>query len=258
MSLFFRMDEMCRQQLYFLTIEPDDFSEITGKNKRDGRRSIGRNSALGSVASIEERDETESKGSNTSRHGSVHSNEAPSASRPPPSASAASVSKPFQFSDFASQPVGRAESPNVSEDSEIRAASEAVGDDLDGDDDAFHGGNDEEVFRVTTQAEMNTMMSEYRFRKRKRTLPSSSSKESPGISAATSGRKNPFLAKPPASAANSTSAAAAAADPEIADQQRASLMADSEAQVTVWNELVLVLLHLSGDLNDEQFKVRAT
>lgn len=95
------------------------------------------------------------------------------------------------------------------------------------------------------------MMTEYRFRKRKRTLPSStSSKDSPGINAKTTSRKNPFLAKPKGAA----SGIPANTDPEIVDQQRQSLMADSEAQITVWTELVLVFFHLSSDLNDAQFK----
>lgn len=201
---------MSKQQLYFLTIEPDDFSEITSKS--GGRRSMGSRgcSQLGSVASIEEVNEEETPSRRSSERSEARQSQA------------AASNKPFQFSDFASQPVGRSESPNVSEDSEIRAASETGAVDDEDDDDAFRSGNggDEEVFRVTTQAEMNSMMSEYRFRKRKRTLPSTaSSKDSPGVSAATSGRKNPFLAKPPVSATNSSSAAAAAAGTEtLADR----------------------------------------
>ena len=54
---------------------------------------------------------------------------------------------------------------------------------------------------MTTQNEFDTMMSEYRARKGKRTLPSlggaeGSGSDSPSVSRATSTRKNPFLAKP--------------------------------------------------------------
>ena len=54
---------------------------------------------------------------------------------------------------------------------------------------------------MTTQNEFDSMMSEYRARKGKRTLPSlggaeGSGSDSPSVSRATSTRKNPFLAKP--------------------------------------------------------------
>jgi hypothetical protein len=60
--------------------------------------------------------------------------------------------------------------------------------------------DDEEVFRVTTQNEFDGMMNEYRFRKGKRTLPSTSSGKEGGGDSPAAGkaaiRTNPFLAKP--------------------------------------------------------------
>ena len=76
-------------------------------------------------------------------------------------------------------------------------------------------------------------MSEYRQKKGKRTLPSTSSCDGGGGSGASNsaglaGRRNPFLAKPKTV---STSSGAGAADPDIAAQQKSSLASDSEAQV---------------------------
>ena len=115
---------------------------------------------------------------------------------------------------------------------------------------------DEEVFRVTTQTEMDSMMSEYRHQKGKRTMPSSTNSGSstdtpppPSSAGARGGRMNPFLSqrslaprtgsagggaspspssKSPLAAAASPSSQQPAADPEIASQQNASLMADSQ------------------------------
>ena len=73
-------------------------------------------------------------------------------------------------------------------------------------------------------------------------------------------RKNPFSRTRLGSVESSVGgdlagSSGGAADPEIAHQQRESLMADSEAQVAVWTELVLVFFHLSAALSDEEFKV---
>lgn len=230
-----KLDNMSKQQLYFLTIEPDDFHDLVQKPTQ---------------AKGPQSESASSRGSPASTRRSLASEAA--------SESTKAEAKPFQFSDFASQPI-RPESPNVSEDSDIRVSpttSTASTGQMTKTSKPEAGGAedevDEEVFRVATQNEMDSMMNEYRYRKGKRTLPSTSSKETPPTSAsAEASRKNPFLAKPKAS----TSSVTTNADPEIANQQKESLMADSDAQMAVWTELVLVFFNLSSSLEDNKFQL---
>ena len=44
-------------------------------------------------------------------------------------------------------------------------------------------------------------------------------------------------------------------DPDIADQQKNSLMQDSQAKIAVWTELVLVYFNLTSKLSDDQFRI---
>ena len=63
-------------------------------------------------------------------------------------------------------------------------------------------------------------------------------------------RKNPFIQRQQSSMSRHP------VDPEIEKQRTNSLMKDSEAQLSVWNELVCLMLHLLASLNDEEFKVK--
>ena len=63
-------------------------------------------------------------------------------------------------------------------------------------------------------------------------------------------RKNPFIQRQQSSMSRHP------VDPEIEKQRTNSLMKDSEAQLSVWNELVCLMLHLLASLNDEEFKVQ--
>lgn len=223
-----RLDAMSRQQLYFLTVEPDDFNDVFRKPSAGSRG--GSVSSPPPTVDLSDDDEREM-------------------------AEDGKTSKPFGFSDFKTARPMRSDSPmNVSDDSmpgdsqrkrrttgsvtfTDRADSRGSMGDLET--------GDEEVFRVTTQQEFDSMMSEFRYRKGKRALPSSSSTRdlgstgSAGGSAAATRRKNPFTAMSK-SASIARISASKDADPEIAAQQRSSLMEDSEAQVTVWTELVQV------------------
>ena len=243
-----KLDAMSKQQLYFLTIEPDDFYEMMKSPK-----SKEETSPPPATTSPPPRTPSANSGSN-SRKSSVKGSK--------PTSPTTNKPKPFTFSDFTSQSV-RPESPNVSEDSDVMTATtskiiggvmreDRLGSNTDTPTDAATatmaaGADEEDVFRMATQAEFDSMMSEYRFRKGKRTMPSSTTTP-PTSAGATNPRKNPFLAKPKSSSNANT-------DPEIANQQKESLMADSEAQMTVWTELVLVFFHLSSTVSDENFRV---
>ncbi|CAB4070466.1 unnamed protein product [Lepeophtheirus salmonis] len=102
-------------------------------------------------------------------------------------------------------------------------------------------GKSEEVLRVATQTEINSVLSEFRHRKGKQSLPSTSSIDSNGFRT----RNNPFLSSSDNNVIGNT---------DITNQQRESLMRDSEAQIKVWTELVVVLLDLSKNLPDEEYK----
>lgn len=237
-----KMDEMSKQQLYFLTVEPDDFQAVF---KQSSRESISRKSSTPS-------------GRQTPSSIISDKSDSPKAS----GITSPSPKRPFHFSDFTSQPI-RPDSPNVSEDSDTHAhklnksgSMNSTGNKDDGD--VFFN-EEEEVFRVTTQAEYDAMMSEFRFRKGKRSLPSTSSKDPPPgagtldanerSTKASRARRNPFMARVSRRISNSDET-----DPEIASQQRSSLMADSEAQIKVWTELVQVFLHLSLELSESDFQ----
>ena len=244
-----KLDEMSKQQLYFLTIEPDGFSDASGKLR------LPSTSSITEEPKIEEQEEDKPE-----KHPLNHLNKRENKLMPPRNQRMTALVTSHSDSQTLHQLnlVGQTHpmylktqlKPGETLSSEGRINSVDTEDS-----NVFNKSNslqeeDEEVFRVTTQAEMNTMMSEYRFRKRKRTLPSSSSgKDGPGVN--TSGRKNPFLARPPSNINTSQPAT----DPDIIDQQNKSLMLDSSAQLTVWTELVLVFLHLSADLDDREFRV---
>ena len=235
-----KLDNMSKQQLYFLTIEPDDFYEMCKRpSPPHSAREKERSDSNISVKS----------NSNKSQRSSSISTASPK------------EKKPFQFSDFASQPI-RPESPNVSEVSDVGPALSTSGGEPDGDEGSLKYNSEvtgEEVFRVATQNEMDEMMSEYRSHKGKRTMPSSSSVTStPPASASASvaaSRKNPFLTQKPNSSLKANNERKSNVDPDIANQQQQSLMADSEAKVAVWNELVLVYFRMSDTLSDEQFRL---
>ena len=247
-----KLDDMARQQVYFLTIEPDDFHEFVMRPE-NLKRTSQRESSMTSMPSThgsENGSEKRSERLSTDDQDLTEKQTSPSPKQ---------KDKPFQFADFVHQPV-RPESPIVSDGSEVAPGSsvhESVRErlnsgitDQDVDENTAEVADevDEEVFRVATQAEMDSMLCQYRFQKGKRTMPSSTSTP-PSSASVQASRQNPFLNRPTNQAKTNENT-----DPEIADQQRASLMADSEAQITVWTELVLVLFHLSSSLEDGQFK----
>eukprot|EP00096_Caligus_rogercresseyi_P011900 TRINITY_DN4831_c0_g1_i1.p1 TRINITY_DN4831_c0_g1~~TRINITY_DN4831_c0_g1_i1.p1 ORF type:complete len:388 (-),score=140.18 TRINITY_DN4831_c0_g1_i1:1104-2267(-) len=109
---------------------------------------------------------------------------------------------------------------------------------------------EEEVLRVATQSDINSVLSEFRHRKGKQSLPSTSSIDG-ASSSVFKGRRNPFTSS---SDSSETPSHGGGGDPEIAHQQKESLLRDSEAQIKVWTELVVVLLELSKELPDEEYK----
>ena len=62
-------------------------------------------------------------------------------------------------------------------------------------------------------------------------------------------RKNPFIIKQQSSMSRHP------VDPEIEEQRSSSLLKDSEAQIAVWNELVVLILDLVARISDHEFKV---
>ena len=261
-----RLDRLSRQQLYFLTVEPDDFHQLvfskSSRSEQDEDEEDEKAFSLATTAAAGEGDDKVKRNATDTTA---------------PSVTSEGQKRPFQFSDFASaQPSERPDSPNVSEDSDMRGTDEKVssggecertkivdsptvsrGASLSADDrqvvpPLVEG--DEEVFRVTTQTEMDSMMSEYRHRKGQRTMPSSSggSLDTPPSTASgsSSRRKNPFLFRP----SQSGSVSSAIADPEISSQHNASMMADSQARSAVWTELVLAVLDLAGAAPDKHFR----
>ena len=110
---------MSKQQIYFLTVEPDDFSEIL---KRPSTSSARENA-------------DEARGDQDQEP-----NESPDAKRP------------FQFSDFKKQPV-RPESPNVSDCSGGRRDSTSALPD-DPDDDVFKTAAEQEEVLPVDQINM--------------------------------------------------------------------------------------------------------
>ncbi len=291
-----RLDRLSRQQLYFLTVEPDDFNQIVlsrSRSQRDDGEDEGP-SVAPSVVILEQGEEK--KAEEEEAEEKVGKKDAPeeAVTNSPAKVGGDNVEqkRPFQFSDFASAqpPSDRLDSPNVSEDSDLGkgsssggrecgsngrtkvdsvATSSAVGRctasaSVSEEQTAVAADGDEEVFRVTTQTEMDCMMNEYRHRKGQRTMPSSTSTgstdtppatASAGVSAANNSnrRKNPFLSRPPASPSCAASASPTA-DPEIATQHSASMMADSVARAAVWTELVLAVLDMSAAIPDHHFR----
>ena len=165
-----KLDEMSKQQLYFLTVEPDDFQDMLKRPELPSSGSIDHPRSGGPSTPMEQSSRRSSLASNKSNQSATNSRPTSRAGSrstltlaSPQKRGVQKSSRPFQFSDFAAaQPPRGPDSPNVSEDSDARrpsvsAVSEAVG--------SVAGASaavvpdDEEVFRVTTQAEMDSMMS---------------------------------------------------------------------------------------------------
>ena len=91
--------------------------------------------------------------------------------------------------------------------------------------------------RAATPSDSQAIMAQYRNRKTLHKMPPKST------------RKNPFIER------HQTSMSRQKVDPEIEQQREKSLIKDSEAQMSVWNELVCLMLHLLASLKDEEFKV---
>ena len=174
-------------------------------------------------------------------------------------------SSPFQFSDFTRQP-NRPDSPNIDEDSENETElppqetqmvekdkyeDQKVDEDTkilkkENEDDSnvnidnlpprTQGDGKEKEDLLQIQAKQ-TVISQYKTRKSLKAMPPKNT------------RKNPFIPK------QQTSMSRHPVDPEIDQQRSSSLMKDSEAQVAVWNELVILILDLVARLNDHDFKV---
>ena len=92
---------------------------------------------------------------------------------------------------------------------------------------------DEEILNIHTRQDVKCMMSQYKRRKQRSAMPSAN-------------RVNPFIRKKTASNES--------IDPEIENQRNCSLQKDSEAQIDVWNELIVILLDLAAQLSDSEFK----
>ena len=145
---------------------------------------------------------------------------------------------PFQFSDFTRQP-NRPDSPNLSHESDSEMPPQSFenlpprtcGD----------GKEKEEVLKINTGEDVNSMMSQYKIRKQQSSMP-----------AVAPNRENPFSAKRATTRSLSRSESI---DPEIEQQRVSSLQKDSEAQTGVWNELVVLILDLGAQLEDREFQI---
>ena len=171
-------------------------------------------------------------------------------------------SSPFQFSDFTKQP-NRPDSPNIDEDSEnetdlsthetngiaeeetrenekpvilnedIEDVKEVNVEDLPP---RTQGDGKEKEDMVSTAAKQK-VISDYKMSKSMKAMPPKNT------------RKNPFITK------QQTSMSRHPVDPEIEQQRSTSLLKDSEAQIAVWNELVILILDLVARLEDHEVKV---
>ena len=166
---------------------------------------------------------------------------------------------PFQFSDFTRQP-NRPDSPNINEesDNELDISShninqiaeleiENYGSVKESDDERKSldmenlpprtQGDGKEKEDLVSMAAKQKVINDYKVSKSMKSMPPKST------------RKNPFIIK------QQTSMSKHPVDPEIEEQRSSSLLKDSEAQIAVWNELVVLILDLVARLNDHEFKV---
>ena len=125
-----KLDEMSKQQIYFLTVEPDDFSEILKRPSTSER-------IFETWPKSQYQFFLFLKGSVVESAGEPRGDQDQEPAESPGSR------RPFQFSDFKKQPV-RPESPNVSDCSGGRkdSASALPGDDPD--DDVFKSASEQE------------------------------------------------------------------------------------------------------------------
>ncbi|XP_066949043.1 brefeldin A-inhibited guanine nucleotide-exchange protein 3 isoform X1 [Macrobrachium rosenbergii] len=240
------VDKINDQPIFFLTVQPDEFptghrksleqwtksleefneqymkgkrkdSETEDKDSLSGTMTIGASHDIVDPATITKK--TEGPFSiQPERHKESHTSWSTKEEE-------AYESRPFTLADLAQ------EYSSDSEDSEILEYAE-------GDSGvASLAGGQQSVYRVVTEREIASLMTDYRRRKNQHSLPSMHREK----------RTNPFLEK-------KATRPIEPVPPEIEEQRTNSLMKDSEAHLKVWTEMVVTVFDLISQLSDSELQ----
>ncbi|XP_045615029.1 brefeldin A-inhibited guanine nucleotide-exchange protein 3 isoform X2 [Procambarus clarkii] len=219
------VDRIDDQPIFFLTVQPDEFPTAHRKSLAQWTRSLEEfNEHFTKGKKMDLDVETEDKDPIS---GTMTIGASPSCATVPSDLSIREEvheEKPFTFSDLAR------DYSSDSEDSELPEFAEGGDSGI-----ASLAGAQQSIYRVATERDIATLMTDYRRRKNQHSLPSLHREK----------RTNPFLEKRPSRPAEPV-------PPEIEEQRTNSLMKDSEAHLKVWTEMVVTVFDLISQLSDSE------
>ncbi|XP_042241028.1 brefeldin A-inhibited guanine nucleotide-exchange protein 3-like isoform X2 [Homarus americanus] len=222
------VDRIDDQPIFFLTVQPDEFPTAHRKSLAQWTKSLEefneqftKGKKIDSDAEMEDKDPlsgTMTIGGNV--HSAVIPLDIPMREEENPEV------RPFSFSDLAR------DYSSDSEDSELPEFAEGGDSGV-----ASLAGTQQSIYRVATERDIATLMTDYRRRKNQHSLPSLHREK----------RTNPFLEKRPSRPIEPV-------PPEIEEQRTSSLMKDSEAHLKVWTEMVVTVFDLISQLKDSELR----
>ncbi|XP_076031300.1 brefeldin A-inhibited guanine nucleotide-exchange protein 3 isoform X2 [Oratosquilla oratoria] len=218
------MDKISDQPLFFLTVQPDEFPTAH-------RKSLAQWSE--SVEAFNKRFEKKMKDKeNENEEIPAEDGEASTKPEEPQDyaveeKSETSERRPFTFADLAR------EYSTDSDDSEVPEFAEGGDSGV-----ASLAGYDHSVYKVATEKDIASMITDYRRRKNHHSLPSMHREK----------RVNPFLEK------KSIVKPLEDVPPDIEEQRSASILKDSEAHTKVWTEMVVTVFDLISQLGDSELR----
>ncbi|CAL4062919.1 unnamed protein product, partial [Meganyctiphanes norvegica] len=225
------MDKVSSEPIFFLTIQADEFPTDHRKSLAEWGKSLEDFSKRFEKPKSEEKEDglqehlsgTMTLGAGFAKE-SIEGNECSRKSQVP------SEKRPFSLADLAreySSDSDDSDFPDFAEGGDSGVCSLA--------------GAEQSIYRVATEKDIASMMSDYRRRKHHHSLPATQCIEPR--------RANPFLANktPPLTPIEPV-------PPEIEEQRSKSFLKDSEAHLSVWTEMVVTVFDLLSQLSDGELR----
>ncbi|XP_047502292.1 brefeldin A-inhibited guanine nucleotide-exchange protein 3-like isoform X2 [Penaeus chinensis] len=222
------VDKINDQPIFFLTVQPDEFPTAHRKSLAQWTKSLeefNKQYIKGKLRDSEVNEEDSELMSGTMTIG-AGPNSTSLPGNHPKKAQELNEVRPFTLADFAR------EYSSDSEDSESPEFAETIDSGV-----ASLADGHQSIYRVATERDIATLMTDYRRRKNQHSLPSMHREK----------RSNPFLERKPSRPADPV-------PQEIEEQRTNSLMKDSEAHLKVWTEMVVTVFDLISQLSDSELR----
>lgn len=222
------VDKINDQPIFFLTVQPDEFPTGHRKSLAQWTKSLeefNKQYIKGKTKDSEVNEEDKEPIAGTMTIG-AGPNSTSLPGNHPKKAQEQNEVRPFTLADFAR------EYSSDSEDSESPEFAETIDSGV-----ASLADGHQSIYRVATERDIATLMTDYRRRKNQHSLPSMHREK----------RSNPFLERKPSRPADPV-------PQEIEEQRTNSLMKDSEAHLKVWTEMVVTVFDLISQLSDSELR----